>query len=83
MGRNKREGALLIALSDAASVHQAVSVDNGEVVRETVYAGDSDAFDYWILATRGTFARCAAFPSFKPSFSCSRVSWAKTSTKTS
>ena len=30
-----------------------VSVDNGEVVLETVYAGDSDAFDYWILDTRG------------------------------
>ena len=58
-------------------------MDNGEVVRETVYAGDSDAFDYWILDTRGTFARCAAFPSCGTSLSCSRVGWAKTSTKTS
>ena len=26
---------------------------SGEVVRETVYAGDSDALEYWILDTRG------------------------------
>ena len=28
-------------------------VYSGEVVRETVYAGDSDALEYWILDTRG------------------------------